>query len=112
SFIYYHSPKRRCRFRGSMKGWLKGNVCLSAAKDERERILGRKVKEEGVDPSGWKRQNPSTGLPGKQISLYLNVGTDRRPTWEQEIVLPEPTQIRTKPYLFCRVEEITEDGKK
>jgi len=52
-----------------MEDWLKGNVCLSAAKDERERILGRKIKEEGKDPSEWKRRDPATGLPCESVYL-------------------------------------------
>src|SRR5437667_5545570 len=70
SWTYYLSETRREKYRGStdalqdqkaLKGWLNGNVCLSAAKDVREQVLGRKIPEKGVLSSKWERRDTATG---------------------------------------------------
>jgi hypothetical protein len=44
AFIYYMKPKRRLKFRGDIEKFLKGNICLSAAQDVRDKYIGKKKK--------------------------------------------------------------------
>jgi hypothetical protein len=109
SFIYFMSPKRRRKFRGDMEGWLKGNVCLSAAKDDRARILGRTIAEDGKDRSEWIRRDPATGLPGRSIPIEQNVGGAKKPVW-QVIDLQEPPRDEHKEIMPEVVRDCVIDG--